>query len=146
MRHRVKKPDWRVTLSCPSAIVTSMNGVTLHAQSTLAQACKADAVLFGSGMKTRDENVWRAFVNLPIQSAAGQKHWIKFEVQGHQLDCFQTISTLPCIAKVNFDVCCRGETLVGGHLFPPIPRQRFVQYLRYFRAFLISALVTVSVL
>lgn len=31
-----------------------MNGVTLHAQSTLADACEADAVLFGSGMKTRD--------------------------------------------------------------------------------------------
>ena len=52
--NRVKKPDWRVTLSCPSAIVTSMNGVTLHAQSTLAEACNADAVLFGSGMKTRE--------------------------------------------------------------------------------------------
>ena len=31
-----------------------MNGVTLHAQSTLAEASAADAVLFGSGMKTRD--------------------------------------------------------------------------------------------
>jgi len=28
--------------------------VTLHAQSTLAEACDADAVLFGSGMKTRE--------------------------------------------------------------------------------------------
>jgi len=52
--NRVKKPDWRVSLSCPTETVTSMNGVTLHAQSTLAQACEADAVLFGSGMKTRD--------------------------------------------------------------------------------------------
>ena len=52
--NRVKKPDWRVTLSCPTATVTSMNGVTLHAQSTLAQTCTADAVLFGSGMKTRE--------------------------------------------------------------------------------------------
>lgn len=52
--NRVKKPDWRVTLSCPSAMVTSMNGVTLHAQSTLTDACNADAVLFGSGMKTRE--------------------------------------------------------------------------------------------
>jgi transcriptional regulator GlxA family with amidase domain len=31
-----------------------MNGVTLHAQSTLEEACMADAVLIGSGMKTRD--------------------------------------------------------------------------------------------
>jgi len=52
--NRVKLPDWRVTLSCPAPTVTSMNGVTVHAQSTLAQACAADAVLFGSGMKTRE--------------------------------------------------------------------------------------------
>ena len=52
--NRIKTPGWRVTLSCPSPTVTSMNGVTLHAQSTLEEACAADAVLFGSGMKTRD--------------------------------------------------------------------------------------------
>lgn len=52
--NRIKTPDWRVSLCCPTPTVTSMNGVTLHAQSTLAQACGADAVLFGSGMKTRE--------------------------------------------------------------------------------------------
>lgn len=52
--NRVKTPGWRVTLSCPTPTVTSMNGVTLQAQSTLEEACAADAVLFGSGMKTRD--------------------------------------------------------------------------------------------
>ena len=52
--NRVKKPDWRVSLCCPTPTVTSMNGVTLQAQSTLAEASSADAVLFGSGMKTRD--------------------------------------------------------------------------------------------
>lgn len=52
--NRIKKPDWRVTLCCPTPTVTSMNGVTLHAQSTLSQAGEADVVLFGSGMKTRD--------------------------------------------------------------------------------------------
>jgi transcriptional regulator GlxA family with amidase domain len=52
--NRVKKPNWRVTLACPTTSVTSMNGVTLQAQSTLAEACQADAVLFGSGMKTRE--------------------------------------------------------------------------------------------
>jgi transcriptional regulator GlxA family with amidase domain len=51
--NRIKQPGWRVTLSCPTPTVTSMNGVTLHAQSTLADACRADAVLFGSGMQTR---------------------------------------------------------------------------------------------
>ena len=52
--NRIKKPDWRVSLCCPTPTVTSMNGVTMHSQSTLAEACQADAVLFGSGMKTRD--------------------------------------------------------------------------------------------
>ena len=52
--NRIKKPDWRVSLCSPSPTVISMNGVTLHAQSTLAEACAADVVLFGSGMKTRD--------------------------------------------------------------------------------------------
>jgi transcriptional regulator GlxA family with amidase domain len=52
--NRIKKPDWRVTLSCPSPAVTSMNGVTVHAQSTLADACEADAVIIGSGMRTRE--------------------------------------------------------------------------------------------
>nr|WP_314902149.1 DJ-1/PfpI family protein [uncultured Deefgea sp.] len=52
--NRVKTPDWRVTLASPTSTVTSMNGVTIQAQSSLAEACAADVVLFGSGMKTRD--------------------------------------------------------------------------------------------
>ncbi|HEX5738839.1 MAG TPA: DJ-1/PfpI family protein [Hydrogenophaga sp.] len=52
--NRIKKPDWRVTLCCPTPTVTSMNGVTLHAQSTLEEANEADVVLFGSGMRTRE--------------------------------------------------------------------------------------------
>ncbi|MBR7987563.1 DJ-1/PfpI family protein [Burkholderia orbicola] len=52
--NRIKKPGWRVTLACPEPSVTSMNGVTVHAQSTLADACTADAVIIGSGIQTRD--------------------------------------------------------------------------------------------
>lgn len=52
--NRIKKPDWRVTLCCPEPIVTSMNGVTVHAQSGLADAVSADAVIVGSGIKTRE--------------------------------------------------------------------------------------------
>jgi transcriptional regulator GlxA family with amidase domain len=52
--NRIKSADWHVTLCCPTPTVTSMNGVTLHAQSTLAEARQADVMLFGSGMKTRD--------------------------------------------------------------------------------------------
>lgn len=52
--NRIKKPGWRVTLSSPAQSVTSMNGVTLQAQSTLAEACAADAVIIGSGIQTRE--------------------------------------------------------------------------------------------
>lgn len=52
--NRIKKPGWRVTLSCPAPSVTSMNGVTVHAQSTLEEASTADAVIVGSGIKTRE--------------------------------------------------------------------------------------------
>ena len=52
--NRIKTSNWRVTLSCPSPFVASMNGVTIQAQSTLAEACMADAVIIGSGVKTRE--------------------------------------------------------------------------------------------
>lgn len=52
--NRVKRPGWRVTLCCPEPTVTSMNGVTVHAQSLLAEAAAADAVIVGSGVKTRE--------------------------------------------------------------------------------------------
>lgn len=51
---KIKQPGWRVTLACPVPSVTSMNGVTIQAQSTLAEACAADAVIIGSGMQTRE--------------------------------------------------------------------------------------------
>ena len=34
--NRVKKPDWRVSLASPTATVTSMNGVVLQSQASLA--------------------------------------------------------------------------------------------------------------
>lgn len=52
--NRVKKPGWRVTLCCPEPTVTSMNGVVVHAQSSLSEAATADAVIVGSGIKTRE--------------------------------------------------------------------------------------------
>lgn len=51
--NRVKRPGWRVTLCCPEPEVTSMNGVTVRAQSLLEEAESADAVFVGSGMLTR---------------------------------------------------------------------------------------------
>ncbi len=52
--NRVKTPGWRVTLCCPTSSVTSMNGVVLQAQSSLAEAATADAVIVGSGLQTRE--------------------------------------------------------------------------------------------
>ncbi len=52
--NRVKSPGWRVFIASPPAHVQSMNGLVLQAQATLAEACAADAVIVGSGIKTRD--------------------------------------------------------------------------------------------
>ena len=52
--NRVKKPDWRVSIACPTAKVRSMNGVVIESQATLEEASVADAVIVGSGMKTRE--------------------------------------------------------------------------------------------
>lgn len=52
--NRVKKPDWRVSIACPAPRVTSMNGVVLESQVSLAEAVRADAVLVGSGAQTRE--------------------------------------------------------------------------------------------
>ncbi|MEX8194583.1 DJ-1/PfpI family protein [Comamonas guangdongensis] len=52
--NRIRRPDWRVSLCCPGPEVTSMNGVTVRAQSLLEEACKADAVIVGSGLRTRE--------------------------------------------------------------------------------------------
>jgi transcriptional regulator GlxA family with amidase domain len=51
---RVRKPGWRVSIAAPSPRVTSMNGVPLEAQCSLTEARDADAVIVGSGVKTRD--------------------------------------------------------------------------------------------
>ena len=52
--NRVKKATWRVTLCCPEPMVTSMNGVVVHAQSRLSEVTSADAVIVGSGIRTRE--------------------------------------------------------------------------------------------
>lgn len=47
-------PDWRVSIASPTTKVTSMNGLTMDAHVNLTDANAADAVVIGSGMKTRD--------------------------------------------------------------------------------------------
>ena len=46
--------DWQVHIASPTPRVTSMNGLTIDAHEDLSQLAKADAVLIGSGMKTRE--------------------------------------------------------------------------------------------
>lgn len=52
--NRIKKHDWKVELCCPTSTVTSMNGVTVFAQSTLDTIGDCEVVLIGSGSKTRE--------------------------------------------------------------------------------------------
>lgn len=46
--------DWQVRIASPARRVTSMNGLTIDAHEDLGQLAQADAVLVGSGMKTRE--------------------------------------------------------------------------------------------
>ncbi|AQV96687.1 AraC family transcriptional regulator [Cupriavidus necator] len=52
--NRVKRSGWRVSIASPADRVRSMNGVAIEAQASLEDACDADAVLVGSGTRTRD--------------------------------------------------------------------------------------------
>ena len=51
--NRLGAHGWKAEITSPSAQVTSMNGVTVHAQQPLEFANDADAVIFGSGIYTR---------------------------------------------------------------------------------------------
>lgn len=52
--NRMKSSGWNVQIASPSETVTSMNGVSITAQQDLEFANTADAVLFGSGIYTRE--------------------------------------------------------------------------------------------
>ncbi|MGD8230920.1 DJ-1/PfpI family protein [Vibrio sp. TRT 1302] len=52
--NRMKEKGWTVQITSPTKSVTSMNGVTIESQQDLEFARRADVVLFGSGIKTRD--------------------------------------------------------------------------------------------
>lgn len=51
--NRLRGQGWQAQITCPTAQVTSMNGVQVQAQQPLEFASQADVVLFGSGMQTR---------------------------------------------------------------------------------------------
>ncbi len=52
--NRMKAKGWEAHITAPTPEVTSMNGVTIRRQKPLAFAAEADAVLIGSGIRTRE--------------------------------------------------------------------------------------------
>lgn len=52
--NRLKDKGWKAHITSPTPEVTSMNGVTVQRQRPLEFAAEADAVLIGSGVRTRE--------------------------------------------------------------------------------------------
>lgn len=52
--NRMRSKGWSAYITAPTASVTSMNGVVVERQMPMEFAAEADAVLFGSGIKTRE--------------------------------------------------------------------------------------------
>lgn len=52
--NRMRPHGWKAYITSPAAQVTSMNGVTVTAEKPLSFAGQADAVIIGSGVRTRD--------------------------------------------------------------------------------------------
>ena len=52
--NRLRGQGWEAHITAPTPQVTSMNGVTIERQQPLDFAAKADAVIIGSGVRTRE--------------------------------------------------------------------------------------------
>lgn len=52
--NRLRPKGWRALITAPSRVVTSMNGLVVHAEQGLEFAAEADAVIVGSGVKTAE--------------------------------------------------------------------------------------------
>jgi transcriptional regulator GlxA family with amidase domain len=52
--NRMKPHGWKAHITAPTDEVTSMNGVIVRRQKPLGFAAEADAVIIGSGMRTRE--------------------------------------------------------------------------------------------
>lgn len=61
--NRMKPQGWAAHITCPTPEVTSMAGVTIQRQKPLDFLAEADAVLIGSGIKTRDYAADPAFLS-----------------------------------------------------------------------------------
>ena len=61
--NRMKSQGWAAHITCPTPEVTSMAGVTIQRQKPLEFVAEADAVLIGSGIRTRDYAADPAFLS-----------------------------------------------------------------------------------
>ena len=61
--NRMKAQGWAAHITCPTPEVTSMAGVTIRRQKPLEFLAEADAVLIGSGIRTRDYAADPAFLS-----------------------------------------------------------------------------------
>jgi putative intracellular protease/amidase len=52
--NRVRDAGWRVSIASPTERVRSMNGVVIESHVSLEEAAGADAVIVGSGLRTRE--------------------------------------------------------------------------------------------
>jgi transcriptional regulator GlxA family with amidase domain len=52
--NRMRSKGWNAFITSPTPDVTSMNGVTIQRQRPMSFAAEADAVLIGSGIRTRE--------------------------------------------------------------------------------------------
>jgi transcriptional regulator GlxA family with amidase domain len=52
--NRMRSQGWKAHITSPTEEVTSMNGVTVRRQMPMAFAAEADAVIIGSGVKSRE--------------------------------------------------------------------------------------------
>jgi len=52
--NRLRPQGWQAHITAPTETVTSLNGVTVHRQRPLSFVADADAVLIGSGSRTRE--------------------------------------------------------------------------------------------
>ena len=129
--HRVRRPDWRITLACPTPRVTSMNGVVVDAQSTLQDAAQADAVLVGSGLRTRDI-VADATLMAPLRALDPSRQLLGAQCSGalvlaklgwlDQVPACTDLTTKPWVQDAGVDVLdqpffARGNVATAGGCF-----------------------------
>jgi len=70
--NRMKPQGWNIQITCPQAVVTSMNGVSVQAQQPLEFANDADIVVIGSGIYTRDIAMDQSLLNRLSLNPANQ--------------------------------------------------------------------------